>query len=85
MRWKGTHVINNVFFTPYRKDNKTYSRVGILNSGCFARIISAISSRVTLHGEQLYLPFAFGCSSRKMCALAKSSTCAIGKRTRAPN
>ena len=74
----------NFFFFSYGKDIKTHSCVGILNSGCFARISSAISWRVTLHGEQLYLPFGFGCSSRKMCALAKSSTCAIGKRRRAP-
>ena len=41
---------------------------------------SAISSIVAMNGEQLYLPFGLGCSSKNICALATSSTCTIPVR-----
>ena len=69
----------NVYIYIYIK-HRTHSTVGIWNSGYSPERSSEIFSIETMNGEQLYLPFGLGCSSRNICALATSSTCTIWKR-----
>lgn len=55
-------------------ERDTYSPVGIGNSGYLVERNSDISSSVKAWDEQIYLPFAWGYSNKKIWALATSST-----------